>query len=233
MAHFASDTLSKPKSFNFAEDVIDYWAKESPSLQAMHWISQKTDQQSLLTYSYFSRRSHRAAAMLQQLGAKKGDKLLILLPRIPAWYVVVFNHYVCFADMVHIRWEIVVAAIRCGVVVCPCTTLLVDKDIEYRVQVSKASILVCDTTAAAKFARVRDKCPSITTVIQVDGVPSPGFVSYPALMSQIPEDEVFPSARLELTDPCMIYFTSGTTGLPKMVLHNQISYPLGRLDLCT
>ena len=109
--------------------------------------------------------------------------------------------------------------------------LLVDKDIEYRVQVSKASILVCDTTAAAKFARVKDKCSSITTVIQVDGVPAPGFVSYPALMSQIPEEEVFPSARLQLSDPCMIYFTSGTTGLPKMVLHNQISYPLGRQHL--
>jgi medium-chain acyl-CoA synthetase len=112
--------------------------------------------------------------------------------------------------------------------VCPCTTLLVDKDIEYRVHVSQANIFVCDASNAAKFARVKSKCPSITTVIQVDGVLSPGSISYHEQMSQIPQNEVFPSARLSVSDPCMIYFTSGTTGLPKMVLHNQISYPLGR-----
>lgn len=86
MAHFNSETLERPDNFNFAEDVIDYWASKSPSLQAMHWVSQNRDEELKLTYSHFSRQSHRAASMFRQLGIKKGDKMLILLPRIPAWY---------------------------------------------------------------------------------------------------------------------------------------------------
>lgn len=85
MAHFDHEVLTRPTRFNFAEDVIDYWAAKSPGLQAMHWVSQTLDEQKVLTYGYFSRQSHRAAIMLQQMGVKKGDKLLILLPRIPAW----------------------------------------------------------------------------------------------------------------------------------------------------
>lgn len=100
---------------------------------------------------------------------------------------------------------------------------------------SKANVFVCDESNAAKLSRVRSKCPTISTVIQVGGVVTQGAVSYGEQMDQIPQNEVYPSAKLSLSDPCMIYFTSGTTGLPKMVLHNQISYPLGKgnSQLCT
>ena len=211
MAHFTSDTLAKPDQFNFAEDVVDYWASKDAIPQAMHWISQDTKTEVQLSYSYFSRRSHRAAAMLKRLGAKKGDRMIIMLARVPAW------------------WEIVCGAIRAGIVFCPCTTLLVDKDIEYRFRVSGANIFVGDASNVPKFLRIKDMVPSCKTVLQVGGPTSPQCSDYDTCMKDISQDEVFPSIRTKAQDSCMIYFTSGTTGLPKMVLHNQISYPLGKL----
>lgn len=178
----------------------------------MQWISQDTKREEKLSYAYFSRRSHRAAAMLKRLGARKGDKMIILLPRVPAW------------------WEIVCEAIRAGIIVCPCTTLLVDKDIEYRFRVSGANIFVGDDSNVAKFVRIRDKVRTCRTVLQVGGSVTPQCSDYEACLEEITQDEIMPSIRTKAEDGCMIYFTSGTTGLPKMVLHNQISYPLGKVQ---
>lgn len=125
------------------------------------------------------------------------------------------------------RWEIATAALRSGVIVCPCTTLLVDKDIEYRVQVSGATVFVGDETSVRKMGKVKSKCPSLKQVLQIGGLIPKGVVDFKAMLAQVPD-----GARLELLDlkpqdPSLIFFTSGTTGPPKMVLHNQISYPLG------
>jgi medium-chain acyl-CoA synthetase len=205
-----SDALAKPDHFNFSEDVVDYWASKASVPQAMHWISQDTKTELKLSYAYFSRRSHRVAAMLKRMGAKKGDRMIIILPRVPAW------------------WEIVCGAIRAGIVVCPCTTLLVDKDIEYRSHVSRANIFVGDASNVLKFLRVKDKLQSCKTILQVGGPALQNCSDYDTCLGEISQDEVFPSMETKAEDACMIYFTSGTTGLPKMVLHNQVSYPLGK-----
>jgi acyl-coenzyme A synthetase/AMP-(fatty) acid ligase len=75
--------------------------------------------------------------------------------------------------------------------------------------------------------KVKSKCPTLKRVIQIGGAPSQEIVSFRAALSKVAEDAVFGPPDLKLKDPSLIFFTSGTTGPPKMVLHNQISYPLG------
>ena len=126
------------------------------------------------------------------------------------------------------RWEIATAALRSGVIICPCTTLLVDKDIEYRVQVSGAAAFVGDETSVRKVLKVKSKCPTLKRVLQIGGVPSNETVDFRETLSKVAENACFEPLDLKPDDPSLIFFTSGTTGPPKMVLHNQISYPLGR-----
>ena len=75
----------RPDRFNFAIDVVDQWASKSPNLKAMHWVSQKEDSVQILTYGYFSRRSCQISNLLQQLGIREGETLLMMLSRLPAW----------------------------------------------------------------------------------------------------------------------------------------------------
>jgi len=79
-----------PEFFNFAVDVVDQWASKDPISQAMLWVDQHGRNPRSFDYSYFSRQSHRAAVLLARLGVKRGDRMIIILPRVPAWYVVVF-----------------------------------------------------------------------------------------------------------------------------------------------
>jgi acyl-coenzyme A synthetase/AMP-(fatty) acid ligase len=87
MAHYYDAQLKRPTSFNFASDVVDYWAsKPPPGNTAMHWISQDRKQERKLSFGHFSRQSHRLAVLFREkLGVKKGEKMLIIMPRLPEW----------------------------------------------------------------------------------------------------------------------------------------------------
>ena len=87
MAHFTKSQLEKPENFNFAKDVVDYWAAKDSESMAMYWVSQDLSQTRMLKYSHFERQSHRIAALLQKVGLSKGDRVVMILPRTPAWYV--------------------------------------------------------------------------------------------------------------------------------------------------
>ena len=106
---------------------------------------------SALTYAHFGRRSHRAAVWLQRVGLRRGDRLLLLLPKIPEW------------------WEIACAAIRSGIVLCPCSTLLTAKDLQYRVRASRATAFVGDNDAITKFLAVAGSCPDVRQIGSVSG----------------------------------------------------------------
>jgi acyl-coenzyme A synthetase/AMP-(fatty) acid ligase len=131
------------------------------------------------------------------------------------------------ADDVY-RWEIATAGIRAGIVICPATTLLVDKDIEYRINRSGASVFLGDTVAVSKLLKIRKNCPSIKHVFQLDGQAPNGVVLLSEALAKIPQDARYTGPKPNVKDPSMIYFTSGTTGPPKMVQHNHISYPLAQ-----
>ena len=83
MAHFASSTLSKPTHFNFSKDVVDFWAEETPESEAMYWVSEDLKTERRLKYSYFSRQSRRIAVLFANLGIKRGEAVVIVLPRVP------------------------------------------------------------------------------------------------------------------------------------------------------
>ncbi|KAH7015959.1 hypothetical protein B0J12DRAFT_420188 [Macrophomina phaseolina] len=85
MVHFYQDALTLPTHFNFAEDVVDYSASKLSTITAMYWVPQSLDHERILTFGHFSRQSHRATIMLSRLGLRKGDRIMIILPRIPEW----------------------------------------------------------------------------------------------------------------------------------------------------
>ena len=101
--------LEVPAQFNFAIDVIGKWAAD-PSKPAMLWIGEHGEEKGL-TFAYFAERSSRAANAFTTLGIKKGDRILVMLPRIPEW------------------WESVLGLMKLGAIPIPCTTLLTSKDI--------------------------------------------------------------------------------------------------------
>jgi medium-chain acyl-CoA synthetase len=85
MAHSHRNGIQRPEKFNFAVDVIDYWAAKSDNMKAMYWVSQDQTSTRTMTFKYFSRQSHRICALLQRLGVKSGDTMIMILPRVPAW----------------------------------------------------------------------------------------------------------------------------------------------------
>lgn len=107
------------------------------------------------------------------------------------------------------RWEIATAAIRAGIVVCPCTTLAVTHDIKYRAQAARASVFVGDSVSVEKFQQIASECPNVRHVIQATGPALDEVLQYESEMETIATDEVFDyaSQKTRWSDPSMIYFT--------------------------
>ncbi|GHO68523.1 acyl-CoA synthetase [Ktedonobacter sp. SOSP1-52] len=198
--------LEVPEYFNFATDVIGKWAQD-PQKLAMLWLGQDGEERRL-TFAHFAEASSRAANAFSLLGIRKGDTVLVMLPRVPEW------------------WESVLGLMKLGAIPIPSTTLLTTKDIQFRIKAAEARAIITDSEGARKFEAVRDQCLTITQAILVDNdEPGEGWHSYTHITGKALPDFSGPKTRSD--DPCLIYFTSGTVGNPKMVLHTQASYPIG------
>ncbi len=201
-------TWDVPEDYNFAIDTIGAWA-EDPEKLAMLWIG-PDGREERYTFVHFDEQSSRVAHAFEKLGMQKGDRVLVMLPRVPEW------------------WETVLGLMKLGAIAIPCTTLLTPKDIQYRAEVSEAVAIVTDRTGAEKLAQVRAQCPTIRTAVVVD---EPGAEHPADCVGYHPSVDVasptWYSRRTQSSDPCLIYFTSGTVGYPKMVLHTHASYPAG------
>src|SRR5437588_8812982 len=117
---------------------------------------------------------------------------------------------------------------KIGAIPVPCTTLLTPKDIQFRAEAAEASAIITDNEGAAKFDQVRRECPTINVAIVVEPNADMGrerWVNYAQIVDEASPE--FTGEKTRSHDPCLVYFTSGTVGYPKMVLHTQASYPIG------
>src|SRR5216684_3669294 len=200
--------LEVPEYFNFAADVIDKQA-QSPEKLAMLWVGQDGERRQL-TFAHFAEYSSRAANAFSTLGIAKGDPVLVMLPRIPEW------------------WEAVLGLMRLGAIPIPCTTLLTPKDIQFRSEVAEARAFITDEEGAAKFDQVRGECPTVQYAILIDSRHQGerhGWTNYHQVVEKASPEFIGPKTRSD--EACLVYFTSGTVGYPKMVLHTHASYPIG------
>ncbi|MGE3775476.1 MAG: AMP-binding protein, partial [Gammaproteobacteria bacterium] len=189
-----------PARFNFARDVIDRWA-EQPDLQALYWIDDHGSEVRM-SYAQLAERSRRFCNVLAAAGVRRGDTAIILLPRLVAW------------------WEVLTACLRMGVVASPGTTQLAPKDLEYRIEASRATVVITDTRNAAKFEEIAPG--SLRAKILVDGRRD-GWIDYETAVVAAAAD--YAAADTAADDDALCYFTSGTTGYPKMAMQPQ-SYGL-------
>jgi acetyl-CoA synthetase/medium-chain acyl-CoA synthetase len=190
-----------PAHFNFAQDVMDRWARERPEALALWCVEEGGHGEQKLTFAQLAENSRRAASLFRGLGLAGGDRVLIILPRVPQW------------------WIAMLGLVRLGAVPIPGTPLLTAKDIRYRVETAGASALITDADGAAKAEGIQ-----IPHRILV-GAGRPGWVNFDAGLGGADPNFVTEPTRSD--EPGIIYFTSGTTGQPKMVLHTQASYGLG------
>jgi acetyl-CoA synthetase/medium-chain acyl-CoA synthetase len=195
----------RPERFNFATDVMDEWTVRQPGRLALLCVS-PTGGEQRRTFRELADNSRGAAALLKSMGLKRGDVLLLILPAVPAW------------------WELITACLRMGIVASPGTTQLSAKDIAYRIQASNAAGIVTDAANCTKVENVEDRCPSLVSKLLTDGHRD-GWYCYPDELESHEGD--CDSVSTAGDENALCYFTSGTTGFPKMVMHTQASLGIG------
>jgi acyl-coenzyme A synthetase/AMP-(fatty) acid ligase len=179
-------------TFNFARDIVERWAQLRPGELGL-WCVDEGGGERRFSFAELADCARRASHLLHQAGIRRGDRVLVMLPRVPMW------------------WIGMLGLIRLGAVPITATTLLTEKDIAYRIGAAGITAMLTDAEGASKAA---------------------SFGGIVLLAEEMEHDlrKCDPGYEPELTmagDPGLIYFTSGTTGPPKMVLHTQESYGLG------
>jgi acyl-coenzyme A synthetase/AMP-(fatty) acid ligase len=195
-----------PEHYNFAFDVVDRWAEDAQQL-AMLWVNERGDEKHL-TFRDFAARSNQVGNALRTMGMRQGDRILIILPRLPEW------------------WEAVLGIMKIGAISMPGTTLLTPKDVAYRIQSAEAKAVITDDDGALKVEQAADECPTLQLKILLGGERE-GWVNYTRVLASASTNLKREPTRSD--DPMMIYFTSGTVGYPKMVLHTHASFPIGHI----
>lgn len=201
--------VSVPENFNFAYDVIDRFAEETPDKEALLWVNDNREEKHV-TYRALKNVSDQCAAFLQEIGIKEGDRVMLILKRRVEW------------------WYTMVALHKLGAVAIPATHMLTDKDIIYRCHMAGINCIVAcgDSTVLTHVQKARKYCPTLRHCISIGPNVPNGWYNY---WRGIYEADTFkPPTRNKVTDNFLLYFTSGTTGEPKMVMHD-FSYPLAHI----
>ena len=189
--------------FNWALDYFDVMARDNG--QVALWLVDEGAGETKLTFAELSERSSRVANAFRRLGVQRGDRVLLMLGNVMA------------------LWESMLAAMKLGAVVVPATTLLTRNDLADRFTRGHVKHVIASADAAVKFA---DLPGDYTRIVVGNAVP--GWVSYEGCYAASPE--FTPVGETHADDPLLLYFTSGTTAAPKLVLHSHQSYPVGHLS---
>lgn len=197
--------INCPDNFNFAYDIVDGLARTEPERRAMLWCNPEGEERTF-TFDEISKLSNKAANVFLAHGVKKGDKVMLILKRhYQYWYVVLGLH-------------------KIGAVAIPATHLLTEKDIIYRVDSADVSTVVCtsDGQVSDFIADAERECknPFLKFIVKSD---RDGFVNFDKEIETAPD--TLERIENDKSDPILLYFTSGTTAYPKMVVHDH-SYPL-------
>lgn len=198
-----------PNDFNFGYDVIDKYAQTMPEKEALLWVNDKGEEKRV-TYRAFKNVSDQCAAFLQGIGVKKGDRVLLILKRRVEW------------------WYTMVALHKLGAVAIPATHMLTEKDIIYRCHMAGIScIIACgDPIILGNVQGARKYCPTLRHCVSIGPTVPNGWYDY---WRGLQEADAFERPECNsVADDFLLYFTSGTTGEPKMVMHD-FSYPLAHI----
>ncbi|XP_071067459.1 acyl-coenzyme A synthetase ACSM1, mitochondrial-like isoform X3 [Dasypus novemcinctus] len=195
-----------PEEFNFARDVLDYWSqmekegRRGPN-PALWWVNSEGNEVKWSFGEMTDLTCRVANVFSQTCGLQPGDGLVLLLPRVPEW------------------WLATVGCIRTGVIVMPGTTQMRARDILYRLQTSKAKGVVTTDALAPEVDSVASECPALKVKLLVSDHSRKGWLNFSSLIkSASPEHTCIKSKTM---DPMAIFFTSGTTGYPKMAKHSH------------
>lgn len=201
-------TLTVPDDFNYALDVVDEYARLQPSKRALVWCNDKGEEK-IITFGELKTLSDKTCNLFKKYGLKKGDFIMTMLNRR-------FEY-----------WIIAVAAHKMGVVLIPATFLLTAKDIAYRTNSADVKLLfsINEDDVVRHISEAKSLCNSVTHFFTIGK--RDGFLDFQSELEACDENfvrEDKPSSE----DKLLLYFTSGTTGYPKMVVH-KATYPLGHI----
>jgi acetyl-CoA synthetase/medium-chain acyl-CoA synthetase len=195
-----------PERFNWGFDVIDKWGDERGSERALVFVDEKSGPQTF-TFGQIAEKSSQLCNFFASNGLERGDPVLLMLPNTP------------------MIWLSVVGLIKAGAVVVPSAPTLTQKDLEYRISAAGIRGVITDAPNASKFDHLATGpgAPRFYGCVG-KGQPSSNWVGMEDAFS---ESKRAPRVDTRSDDPAFYYFTSGTEGLPKMVVHTHASYPMG------
>ena len=201
-----------PENFNFGFDIVDAWAEQEPEKLALTWCDDHGGEK-FFTFTEIKRLSNKTANYFKSIGVKKGAVVMLILRR--RW-----EYWVCAA-----------ALHKIGAVLIPATLQLTKKDIVYRVNAAEISTIVCvnDSFVIEQVEAAKKETDVLKNTILVNEKRD-GWIEFEEAIADFSEDFPRPQgeAATRYDDIMLVYFTSGTTGMPKMVQHN-FSYPLGHI----
>lgn len=199
-----------PENFNFAYDVMDVWAEERPDKLALLWTNEQ-GAELRFTFQDLKEQTDQTAAYFQSLGIGHGDKVMLILKRHYQWWLAMLGLH------------------KLGAVAIPATHMLTTHDIIYRNQRASVKAIVCadDTYIIEQIRAALPKSPSVETVISIGETVHPDFHNWEKEWKQAPPF-VRPKYVNTNEDTMLMYFTSGTSGEPKMVAHDFL-YALGHI----
>lgn len=202
--------IEVPENFNFGYDVVDVWAAEQPDKKAILWTNDKGEAHQY-TYAELKEKTDQTAAYFQSLGIGHGDMVMLILKRrIEFWFCTIALH-------------------KLGAVVIPATHLLTKKDIVYRCNAADIKMIVCagEEVITKHIIEAMPQSPSVAHLVSIGPDMPEGFKDFHEGMKNA-APFVKPEHPNTNDDTSLMYFTSGTTGEPKMVAHD-FTYPLGHI----